>query len=313
MFNADLALSVTMTAISTILAIIALPLNLLIYSNLTYDDDVVSQLNWGSLFISLTVVIGAIVTGLTCSEMVHSHRFNKIANKLGSVAGVFLVLLSITMSNAGEGDMKIWNRSWQFYLGIALPCIIGLVIANIFTAFMRLVHPERVTVSIECCYQNVGIATSVALTMFEGNDLAEAMGVPLYYGLVEAVTLGLYCVVAWKVGWTKAPTDVSFCTMILESYEVILAEKKEIESIEVLLRSGRDDKDRPSSYLSEDGGIYYKYVERHSPIKNPKFEDITVKTLQLSRFLKEPSDPNALILEKMKENEDNHETDPSHA
>ena len=71
----------------------------------------------------------------------------------------------------------------------------------------------------ECCYQNVGIATSVALTMFKGPDLAEALGAPLYYGIVEAVVLGLYCVVAWKAGWTKAPADENICVVVSTTYE----------------------------------------------------------------------------------------------
>lgn len=292
MFNADLALSVTMTAISTIVSIVTLPLNLLLYSNLTYDDDVVSKLDWVSLFRSLVVVVGAISLGLVCSARVHSHRFNKVANKLGNVAGVLLVIFSATISSVGgNGDSKLWNRSWHFYVGIALPCIAGLVIANFFTSSLRLVPAERVTVSIECCYQNVGIATSVALTMFEGNDLAEAMGVPLYYGLVEAAVLGIYCIIAWKIGWTQAPPDVSFCTMIIESYEVILAEKKEIEAVEVLLRSSKGGEER----ISENGDTlfaYHKYKDTETEDSFSHFEDTladVVGMLKSSNELKESS------------------------
>lgn len=53
MFNADLALSVTMTAISTILSVIALPANLLLYATFSYEADVTSDLDWKSLFIAL--------------------------------------------------------------------------------------------------------------------------------------------------------------------------------------------------------------------------------------------------------------------
>ena len=83
------------------------------------------------------------------------------------------------------------------------------------------------TTSIECCYQNVGIATSVALAMFEGDELAEAMGVPLYYGGVEAFVLGIYCIGAWKMSWTKAPADDPILKVISTSYEVLYAEATE--------------------------------------------------------------------------------------
>lgn len=255
MFNADLALSVTMTAISTILSCVALPANLLLYSRFSYDDDVVSLLDWPSLFTALVVVIGAIALGLICSAKVHSHRFNVLSNKLGNVAGISLVIFSALVSNSGGEDFRIWNRDWKFYVGVALPCFAGLIISNIMTSMLRLKRPERVTVSIECCYQNVGIATSVALTMFQGVDLAEAMGVPFYYGILEAVILGLYCLGAWKMNWTKAPSNAPFCHVIATSYEVIVAEKYELQAIEVTLSEDQHDNES----LSDDGDTIFAY------------------------------------------------------
>lgn len=82
MFNGDLALSVTMTAVSTILSCITLPANLLLYSKFSYDDDVVASLDWPSLFTALVIVIGAITLGLICSAKLHSHNFNAMANKV---------------------------------------------------------------------------------------------------------------------------------------------------------------------------------------------------------------------------------------
>lgn len=263
MFNADLALSVTMTAISTLLSIIMLPANLLLYSRVSYNDDVIAALDWMSLFVALAVVIGAITLGLFCSAKIHSHKFNAIANKMGNVAGIALVVFSATMSNTGGGDARIWNRDWKFYVGVALPCAAGLVVANVLTTMFGLKKPERVTVSIECCYQNVGIATSVALTMFNGIDLAEAMGVPLYYGFVEAAILGVYCIVAWKFNWTKAPSDAPICHVLAMSYEVLRVEKQELESIEVQLT---DDSTSCESLSENEDTIYAYFVKLEDSI-----------------------------------------------
>ena len=82
MFNADLALSVTMTAISTVLSIFALPLNLLLYAHIVYDADVIQDLDWRSLFIALAIVISAIGLGLYCSYRSHSFKFNMMANQV---------------------------------------------------------------------------------------------------------------------------------------------------------------------------------------------------------------------------------------
>lgn len=269
MFNADLALSVTMTAISTLLSIVMLPTNLLLYSRYSYNDDIVELLDWTSLIMSLVVVIGAITLGLFCSAKIHSHRFNVLANKMGNVAGISLVLFSAFMSNTGGGDAQLWERDLQFYVGVALPCVAGLIISNIITTMMGLKRPERVTVSIECCYQNVGIATSVALTMFKDRDLAEAMGVPLYYGFVEAFILGIYCIGAWKLGWTKAPPDAPFCHVLGMSYEVYRAEKLELESIEVQLADDSTACDESISVLGDTLITYFALDDLIEDRKEP--------------------------------------------
>lgn len=145
LFNADLALSVTMTAISTLLSVIALPLNLLLYAKLTYKEDVVGSIDWLSLFIALTVVILAISIGLYVSATLHSFKINILANKMGNIAGIALVIFSAVMSNGGGGDdAGMFKRSWKFYFGVAAPCVFGLIVANFITKMFQLKRPERV-------------------------------------------------------------------------------------------------------------------------------------------------------------------------
>jgi hypothetical protein len=69
--------------------------------------------------------------------------------------------------------------------------------------------------------------------MFDGDELNQAMGVPFFYGVVEALVLGLYCLGAWKAGWTKAPSDAPIWKVLVTSYEVIHAERMELDAIEV--------------------------------------------------------------------------------
>lgn len=225
LFNADLALSVAMTATSTILSMIALPVNLLLYSHLAYGmhdegaDSVVKALNFGELFISLGIVISAIALGLLASWKIESNTFQIWANRGASISGVALILVSALLSSVGT-ETNFWNQHWKFYVGVALPCLLGLFIANIISRCCRLSKPECVSISVECCYQNTGIATSVAVTMFSNpEERAQALAVPLFYGLVEAVAIGLYCVSAWKSGWTKAPANEHFCFVVSNTYE----------------------------------------------------------------------------------------------
>ena len=45
--------------------------------------------------------------------------------------------------------------------------------------------------------------------------------VPLFYGGVEAVVLGIYCIICWKLGMTKAPKDEKICVVLSKTYEII--------------------------------------------------------------------------------------------
>jgi len=219
LFNADLALSVCMTAISTFASLFMLPLNLLVYAKYSLGDDVLSSLDWGGLFTALVIVISAICIGLYFSSQRSTPEFHMFANKIGNAAGILLVAFSMIITSTEE-ESELFGRGWGFYFGVATPCVAGILFSTGLTTALDLHKPERITVAIECCYQNTGIATSVAMTMFEGKDLADAVGVPLYYGLVETLLLGAYCVIAWKSGWTKAPIDEKFSKILSTSYEI---------------------------------------------------------------------------------------------
>jgi predicted Na+-dependent transporter len=248
LFNADLALSVAMTALSTVLSIGLLPANLLIYAHAAYgfdadeDHNVLKSVDFVKLFISLSIVISAIVFGLYASYYTENNQFRKFANALGSISGVLLIAVSAFFSTAGETDAKPWNQHWSFFIGVGMPCVGGLALANVLAKCARLEKPEIVTLSVECSYQNVGIATSAALAMFsDPDDIAQAMAVPLFYGVVEMVVLATYCVIAWKLGWTKAPKEEKICKVISKTYEVEDDDDDDLTALQDSLPPSDDD------------------------------------------------------------------------
>ena len=214
-----------MTALSTMLSVIMLPVNLIIYASSSYSSAVVKSLDWYALFMSLFVVIGGISSGLFCSAYfkdapAKAHHIHKAANRFGNVAGICLITYSILVSSS-DHKAALWDQEWQFFVGIATPAVIGITIATFLASSFKLDKPERVAVAVESCYQNTGIATSVAVVMFDGDkdSLAEAISVPLFYGMVEAGLLAVFCLICWKAGWTKAPADEKLCVILATSYE----------------------------------------------------------------------------------------------
>ncbi|KAL7540803.1 hypothetical protein ACHAXR_010391 [Thalassiosira sp. AJA248-18] len=259
MFNGDLALSVTMTAISTLISTIMLPANLLLYVNAAFglrpgEDEgasVLDNIDWPSLFVSLAIVIGAIGMGMFASVKISSHRFNRFANRMGSLSGVLLIVFSAVVSTlSGSNESQIWGQPWSFYVGVTAPCLVGLFIATVLATLAGLRKPEVISVGVECCYQNVGIATSAAVAMFDDPiDRGQALCVPLFYGLMEGIVLGIYCIVGWKMGWTKAPRDEKFCVMVVTTYEV---ESDDSERSEFIGGQIQMDEERQQGHASAD-------------------------------------------------------------
>lgn len=204
-FNADLALSVAMTTVSSLLSVALLPMNLFLYTFLAYgskESSILQAIDFETIFITLGIVLSAILLGLLAGYYNDTPSFHKNANHIGSICGLLLVIFSIALSSGISGaETKLWNQEWPFYFAVLFPCVLGLALANMVSRSFQLTHPETVAISIECCYQNTGIATSVAITMFSSpEERAQAVAVPLLYGMAEAALIALYCIYAWKMG-----------------------------------------------------------------------------------------------------------------
>lgn len=215
-----------------------MPANLFLYGWLAYgviidgdDVNIVESLDFGAIFITLGVVMGAIIAGLFVGYKCDNATFHRRANYVGSICGISLIIFSAFLGSGVDGaDTNFWSLPWSFYVATAFPCAAGMSVANIVSRSFKLPYPEVVAISIECCYQNTAIATSVAVTMFTNpTQRAEAVSVPLFYGVVEAAIIGVYCIWAWKAGWTKAPADEKLCVVMIKTYEFQDGEADDLE------------------------------------------------------------------------------------
>jgi predicted Na+-dependent transporter len=270
-YNASLSLSITMTALSSFLSTMMLPLNLFLYTRWTYSAAVLQNLDWTALYVSLIVVMGAITCGMFVSA--YHPSFRKSANRLGSIAGLLLITVSVAVSDSNS--TAAWDQSLAFYVAVAIPPIVGLISAITLSAKANLEKPECVAVSIESSNQNTGIAQALALSMFTGSDLGLAISVPLYYGVVELFTNTIFCIICWKMGWTKAPPNEHFCKVITTSYEVEDADRDrdhDLPSFEVVMTPKDGECDLIFSQSSS-GGAYVVDDTTLRHVSNPQVAD----------------------------------------
>lgn len=219
LFNADLALSIAMTSVSSVLSIAFLPLNLMLYVRLFYGSSV--DIQWGKFFLSVGITVAAVVAGAVVSYKIPQHR--KHFNLAGQIAGVALILNSI-LFGAACGDSSWTGEPVLSYIGIAFPCVVGITLplAICFILGRRGVElpwPERTAICVESAYQNIGIAQAFAISVLEADDSVQAIKVPLFYGLAEVVTILIFLVISWKCGCTHAPANDPLWRVLSTSYQ----------------------------------------------------------------------------------------------
>lgn len=227
--NADLTLSVAMTTVSTLISIGFLPLNLLIYVQAIYGVAV--GLNWPGIMTAVAVVIAGVIVGLSIGTKWPQHK--GLMNKLGSFGGIANIVVALVVASGGssEGDeegpsgpeatlMSLQSLQPTWWLAVAAPCILGLLIAFTIAKCLRCSDPEAVAICIECCYQNTSLAFTIAVSIFPTPaQSARALLVPIYYGVVEIVLIGIFVLIAWRLSWTYAPKDVGLFKCIVGNYQ----------------------------------------------------------------------------------------------
>ena len=227
LINADLALSVAMTTVSTIISMGMLPLNLYLYITLAMDGGVNAScggggtLDWQDLGVSLGIVVVGILSGLAVGS--HYPEKHSMINKFGNVMGLLLIIFGLVYTAiGGSSTSKPWNKPMLEYVVVGVPCLVGLILAYAGATLVGLRREERVAIAIETCYQNTGVAVAIALSMAPdvGNECAaEAATIPVLYGMGEILIIGCFALLSWKCGQTLSPPSDPICKVLFEDYQ----------------------------------------------------------------------------------------------
>lgn len=164
----DLALSVGMTGVSTLLAPLATPLLVWLLAGKTVDVDVV-----GMLLSILWVVILPIVAGLIVKRLLPRQTEAAVVYlpALSSIAICAIVLIVIA-ANAG----KLMSGGLLIVLVVMLHNLCGLGIGYGVGRLLRLSTAKRRAISIEVGMQNSGLASSLATLHFAAYPMATIPG-----------------------------------------------------------------------------------------------------------------------------------------
>ena len=182
----DLALSVGMTAVSTLLAPLLTPLLVLLLAGRTVDVNVL-----GMLFSILWVVILPIALGLLVRRLwpkVTQHATDYLP-AVSSLA-ICVIVMIVIAANAG----KLLSGGAVVVAVVVLHNVFGLGIGYLIGWLLGLNKAKRRAISIEVGMQNSGLATSLATIHFAALPMAAIPGAifSVWHNISGAVLARIY-------------------------------------------------------------------------------------------------------------------------
>ena len=182
----DLALSVGMTAMSTLLAPVLTPLLVWLLAGEMVDVDVA-----GMLLSILWVVILPIALGLVVKR-IWPRTTEQAAGYLPALSSlaICLIVLIVIAANAH----KLLSGGWIVLLVVVLHNICGLAAGYLIGLLLHLSPAKRRAVSIEVGMQNSGLASSLATLHFAAYPLATIPGAlfSVWHNISGAIVARLY-------------------------------------------------------------------------------------------------------------------------
>ena len=176
--RADVALSISMTVVSTVVAVVAMPLLVALY--VSSLEGVAVDVPLGSIATTLALVL--VPVGLGMGIRAKSERGAKRAERLGAWSGIAVLVLLI-VSSAWTNRALFAEIPVAGYLAAFLLGVIGLVAGYAVSALFRLPESQRRAVSLETGIQNSPLAFAIVLSALPESMQDEAIRLPMLYAL----------------------------------------------------------------------------------------------------------------------------------
>jgi BASS family bile acid:Na+ symporter len=154
----DVALSITLTTVSTLLAVIATPLLTLLYAGKAIDIPALKMLKDILLMIVIPVLGGVMINTLLGS---HIQKIKQALPMISMIAILFIIGIVIALNHDRIGDI-----GKLLLLAVALHNGLGLMIGYLIPRALGKDRRTARTLAIEIGMQNSGLAVALAVKYF---------------------------------------------------------------------------------------------------------------------------------------------------
>jgi bile acid transporter len=189
--RADVALSISMTAASKLLGIVLMPLCLYVYARPFTGAQL--PIPYADIVKTLVVLLVPVAVAMLLRRR-YGERFAAVAEKIGSVAGLGVLLTLVLVSVVRNADV-FETLTAPMILAAALLGSVGMLLGSLVARWSGLPVAQRRTVSFETGIQNSPLCFAILVTAFPSDNQLELLKLPLLYALIVLIEAAVVTVV----------------------------------------------------------------------------------------------------------------------
>jgi len=186
LFNGDLALNVTLTAINAVLSIFALPTILGLSMTWFIGGGRYIPLQLDKFFGIFGLVLIPTAIGIAIR-----HRFPELARRLQRPVRIFAAVLLVVVVGASiaGGKTTLWNNIGVLTVAVASFCLVSLTVGYLVPRWLHLAPRQAIAVSLEIGIHNAVVAIGVALSPQLLNNAEMAVPAGVYGAIAPLIAI----------------------------------------------------------------------------------------------------------------------------
>ncbi|XDD54324.1 bile acid:sodium symporter [Leptospira sp. WS4.C2] len=182
----DVALSISMTITSTILAIVMMPFLFWLYCSGFNTEQI--QIPYKSIIGSIFILIIPVLIGIKIRSA--NIKLALKIEKVGSFLGVLMIFFLLIVMVPKNIDI-LKKTTFAMYISAIFITVLGYVFGYTFSRILKLTDRQSTTVSLETGIQNGPLTIAVILLSFPPILVNEILWMPLLYALFVPITSSL--------------------------------------------------------------------------------------------------------------------------
>jgi BASS family bile acid:Na+ symporter len=200
----EVALSITMTAVSTLLALVLMPLTLG-YWTAGWVPSLAEEhggfvIPFGAIAATLALVLVPVIGGMFLR--VKSPGWAKVAEDTAGFVGFLVIIFLIISWLAREANRaRMAETPWGIYVAVIGLGLVGFAFGHTAARAVGCPPRQRRTVALETGIQNAPLAFAIIVLSFNGPLVSELLWVPICYALFIVGSSSVTTLVMRRIGY----------------------------------------------------------------------------------------------------------------